>query len=109
MRGRENRLWELVRRRPLHQQRWAVHDVTFDIHAGEVVGIIGRNGAGKTTLLRLISGVAPLDTGSIRVDASLQTILELGTGFHPGVHRPRERLSGRRTAWPQPARPSYSL
>ena len=79
----ENRLWELVRRRPLHQQRWAVHDVTFDIHAGEVVGIIGRNGAGKTTLLRLISGVAPLDTGSIRVDASLQTILELGTGFHP--------------------------
>ena len=79
----ENRLWELVRRRRLHQQRWAVHDVTFDIHAGEVVGIIGRNGAGKTTLLRLISGVAPLDTGSIRVDASLQTILELGTGFHP--------------------------
>ena len=79
----EDRLWELVRRRPLHQQRWAVHDVTFDIHAGEVVGIIGRNGAGKTTLLRLISGVAPFDAGSIQVDASLQTILELGTGFHP--------------------------
>ena len=79
----EDRLWELVRRRPLHQQRWAVHDVTFDIHAGEVVGIIGRNGAGKTTILRLISGVAPLDTGSIQVNASLQTILELGTGFHP--------------------------
>ena len=79
----EDRLWELVRRRPLHQQRWAVHDATFDIHAGEVVGIIGRNGAGKTTLLRLISGVAPLDAGSIQVEASLQTILELGTGFHP--------------------------
>ena len=79
----EDRLWELVRRRPLHQKRWAVHDVTFDIHAGEVVGIIGRNGAGKTTLLRLISGVAALDIGSIRVNAPLQTILELGTGFHP--------------------------
>ena len=79
----EARLWELVRRRPLHQQRWAVQNVTFDIHAGEVVGIIGRNGAGKTTLLRLISGVAPLDSGSIQVNASLQTILELGTGFHP--------------------------
>ena len=79
----EDRLWELVRRRSLHQQRWAVQDITFDIHAGEVVGIIGRNGAGKTTLLRLISGVAPLDAGSIQVHASLQTILELGTGFHP--------------------------
>ena len=79
----EDRLWELVRRRPLHQERWAVHDVTFDIHAAEVAGIIGRNGAGKTTILRLISGVAPLDAGSIQVDASLQTILELGTGFHP--------------------------
>ena len=79
----EDRLWELVRRRPLHQKRWAVHNVTFDIGAGEVVGIIGRNGAGKTTLLRLISGVAPLDAGSIQVNASLQTILELGTGFHP--------------------------
>lgn len=79
----EDRLWELVRRRPLHQQRWAVRDVAFDIHAGEVIGIIGRNGAGKTTLLRLISGVAPLDAGTIQVNASLQTILELGTGFHP--------------------------
>ncbi len=79
----EDRLWELVRRRSLHQQRWAVQDITFDIHAGEVVGIIGRNGAGKTTLLRLISGVAPLDAGTIQVHASLQTILELGTGFHP--------------------------
>ncbi len=79
----EDRLWELLRRRPLHQQRWAVRDVTFDLHAGEVVGIIGRNGAGKTTLLRLISGVAPLDSGLIQVNASLQTILELGTGFHP--------------------------
>ncbi len=79
----EDRLWELVRRRSLHQQRWAVRDVAFDIHAGEVIGIIGRNGAGKTTLLRLISGVAPLDAGTIQVNASLRTILELGTGFHP--------------------------
>ena len=45
----------------------AVHDVSFDVHRGEIVGLIGPNGAGKTTLFNLISGFAKPSAGEIRV------------------------------------------
>ena len=45
-----------------------LHDVTLEIPAGEVVSLIGPNGAGKTTMMRAISGVIPLQSGSVFVD-----------------------------------------
>ena len=46
----------------------AVHNLSFSISEGEVLGVMGPNGSGKTTLLNLIMGVYPLDTGKIRFD-----------------------------------------
>jgi D-xylose transport system ATP-binding protein len=46
----------------------AVRDVTIDLFAGEVLGLVGGNGAGKSTLMRVLSGAHPADTGEILVD-----------------------------------------
>lgn len=44
----------------------AVNDISFKLHAGEIMGLIGPNGAGKSTTFNLITGVLPLTSGDIR-------------------------------------------
>jgi ABC-2 type transport system ATP-binding protein len=46
-------------------QREALHDVSFDIHAGELVAVVGPNGAGKTTLLSIVAGVQRPSSGTV--------------------------------------------
>jgi D-xylose transport system ATP-binding protein len=46
----------------------AVDDVSLDLHAGEVVGLLGHNGAGKSTLIKMLSGAYRPDAGEIRID-----------------------------------------
>jgi branched-chain amino acid transport system ATP-binding protein len=48
----------------------AVDGVSFKLHQGEILGLIGSNGAGKTTILDLISGFTPLDSGRVILDGT---------------------------------------
>jgi ribose transport system ATP-binding protein len=50
-----------------------LHDISFDVHAGEVVGIAGLLGSGRTELLRAIFGRDPIDSGTITVDGKTVT------------------------------------
>jgi len=71
-----------------HQEFQALSEVSFDVRAGEVFGIVGRNGAGKSTLLKVISRVLRPTSGRVQVEGHVAPLLELGAGFH-------SELSGR--------------
>lgn len=60
----------------------ALSDVSFEVHRGASLGVIGKNGAGKSTLLQLITGVMDPTSGSVEVSGKVAAVLELGAGFN---------------------------
>jgi lipopolysaccharide transport system ATP-binding protein len=66
-----------------YREHKALDAVSLDIGRGEKVAIIGRNGAGKSTFMKLVSRVIEPTSGVLEVNARVNALLQIGTGFHP--------------------------
>ena len=63
----------------------ALDDISFMIHEGESVAVMGLNGSGKSTTLKLVSGVLEPDAGTVLTRGRVAGLIEVGAGFHPDL------------------------
>jgi ABC-2 type transport system ATP-binding protein len=77
-----------LRRQQLSESFLAIKDVSFTVHQGESIGLMGLNGSGKSTLLKIINGVMKPDSGTVLTRGRIAGLIATGAGFHP-------QLSGR--------------
>ena len=69
-------------RKKTYKEHYALNHVSFQVHKGETVGIIGTNGSGKSTILKIITGVLSPTGGEVSVNGRISALLELGAGFN---------------------------
>lgn len=76
----------------------AVDDISLEVRPGEIFGFLGPNGAGKTTTIKMITGVLPIDSGTITIDGhdieKDPMNAKMSMGYVPDTHDIYDRLSG---------------
>lgn len=68
--------------RTTYEEFYALKNISFNVNAGEAIGIVGKNGSGKSTLLKILSKITPPSDGKIISRGRIAGLLEVGTGFH---------------------------
>jgi len=66
-----------------YKKQQVLRGISFEVHDGEFLGIVGRNGSGKSTLLKVLSGIYVPDSGKVEINGTLVPFIELGVGFNP--------------------------
>jgi ABC-type polysaccharide/polyol phosphate transport system ATPase subunit len=73
------------RARPEARLLSALHEVSFQLSPGRILGIVGPNGSGKSTILKLAAGITQPTAGCVDVHGRVGSLIELGAGFHPDL------------------------
>lgn len=74
---------KLLKGKLLYNDFVALSHISFDVHKGEIVGLVGLNGAGKSTLLKIIAGVLKPTEGKVITRGTIAPLIEVGAGFDP--------------------------
>ena len=75
----------LFRKRNRHEVRQVLKGISFTVEKGCSLGLIGHNGCGKSTTLKLLTKIIYPDSGEIKINGRVSSLLELGAGFHPDM------------------------
>lgn len=65
-----------------HWRHRVLHEISFEMRAGEKIALVGRNGSGKTTLLRVLAGIYMLDGGALHVYQTPCVLFDAHIGTH---------------------------
>lgn len=71
--------------RSKYENRDILNGISFQIHKGETVALIGNNGCGKSTTLKMLTKILYPNKGSVTVNGKVSSLIELGAGFHPDM------------------------